>query len=214
MNIKVFVVHYKKLQDRKVHILEQLNKCNITDYEFIEIDRDELKGHNISMFMEGYSASQIAIALSHFHAYRQIRDKYDCGLIFEDDVILSNDFEQIFQEYLTELPDDYDMLFIGDGCGLHIQSDYIFPEQHIYRKCLYPTSWGGNGAGRCGDSYLVSKKCANILCRYIDNLRYKIKMPVDWWLNVAARDNDFIVYWSEPTIVTQGTQTGLFMSSH
>jgi hypothetical protein len=32
-------------------------------------------------------------------------------------------------------------------------------------------------------SKLVDRKC-------------KIKLPSDWWLNVAARDNNFKVYWA------------------
>jgi hypothetical protein len=116
--------------------------------------------------------------------------------------------------YITQLPKDYDMLFIGDGCNLHIENHKLISNQNIYKKCLYPTSWGGDGASRCGDSYIISKKCANKLCEYINNLKDKIKLPIDWWLNVAARDNNFKVYWSEPTIVSQGTQYGTFQSSH
>ena len=212
--MRVFIVHYKKLIDRKSHMLEQLKKNNITDYEFIEIDRDELCNQNISMFQENYSNSQIAISLSHFHAYKQICDKYENGLIFEDDVVLSDNFTDILNKYMTQLPENYDMLFVGDGCNLHIESHRLIPNQYIYEKCLYPTSWGGDGAGRCVDSYLVNKKCAIKLCEYINNLSYKINLPIDWWLNIAARDNIFKVYWAEPTIVTQGTQNGLFQSSH
>jgi glycosyl transferase family 25 len=212
--MKIFVIHYKKLIERKVQILEQFKKYNITDYEFIEIDRDELYKENICMFQENYSNSQIAISLSHFYAYKQISDKYDNGLIFEDDIILSDDFINICNKYITQLPKDYDMLFLGDGCNFHIETDKIIPNNYIYEKCLYPTTWGGDGATRCTDSYLVSKKCAKKICEYINNLSYKIQLPIDWWLNVAARDNNFKVYWCEPTIVTQGTQNGLFISSH
>ena len=212
--MKIFIIHYKKLVDRKTHIVEQFKKHNITDYEFIEIDRDELYDQNISMFEENYSKSQIAISLSHFYAYKQISDNYENGLIFEDDIILSDDFINIFNKYITQLPEDYDMLFIGDGCNLHIEPYRLITDKYIYEKCLYPTRWGGNGAGRCTDSYLVSKKCATNFCEYINKLSYKINLPVDWWLNVAARDNKFKVYWAEPTIVTQGTQNGIFQTSH
>jgi glycosyl transferase family 25 len=212
--MKIFVIHYKKLVNRKQHVLYQFKKFNITDYEFIEIDRDELDKQNISMFQPNYSKSQMAISLSHFYAYEQISANYDSGLIFEDDIILSEDFINIFNMYLTQLPSDYDMLFIGDGCKLHIEPSKIINNKFIYEKCLYPTKWGGDGAGRCTDSYLVNKKCATKLCEYINNLSYKIKSAIDWWINVAARDNNFKVYWSEPTIVTQGTQNGLFKTSH
>lgn len=210
--MRIFVIHYKKLIDRKEHILDQFKKYNITDYEFVEIDRDELD--DTSMFQSKFSTSQIAIALSHFYAYKQISEKYTHGLILEDDIILSNDFENILNKYLSQLPKDYDLFFIGDGCNLHIEPHRLVTNKNVYEKCLYPTRWGGDGASRCTDSYLVSKKCATKMCSYINNLPYKINMPVDWFLNVIARDNNLKVYWAEPTIVTQGTQNGVFKSSH
>uniref|UniRef100_A0A6C0HXH0 Glycosyl transferase family 25 domain-containing protein n=1 Tax=viral metagenome TaxID=1070528 RepID=A0A6C0HXH0_9ZZZZ len=212
--MKIFVIHYKKLINRKIFIISQFEKYNISDYEFIDIDRDELYNYNISMFQQNYDNSQIAILLSHFYAYKQINDKYDNGLILEDDAVLSDNFTDILNKYIIQLPKDYDMLFIGNGCNLHIENHKLISNQNIYEKCLYPTSWGGDGASRCVDSYIISKKCANKLCEYINNLEDKIKLPIDWWINVAARDNNFKVYWAEPTIVTQGTQNGLFTTSH
>ena len=166
------------------------------------------------MFQKNYDNAQIAISLSHFYAYKQTSDKYDNALIFEDDVILCDNFIEKLNNYMTELPQNYDMLFIGDGCNLHIEQHKLISNQNIYEKCLYPTSWGGDGAGRCTDSYLVNKECSKTLCEYINNLSYKINLPIDWWLNVAARDNNFKVYLAEPTIVNQGTQNGLFTTSH
>jgi GR25 family glycosyltransferase involved in LPS biosynthesis len=212
--MKIFVIHYKKLIDRKKHIIDQFKKHNITDYEFIQIDRNELEKENIHMFEKNYSTSQIAISLSHFYAYKQIAEKYEGGLIFEDDVILSNRFTDRLNKYITQLPKNYDMLFIGDGCNLHIEQSVLRPHKYIYKKGLLPTTWGGDGCGRCTDSYMVNKKCAIKLCEYISNLNYQINLPVDWWLNVAARDNNFQVYWAEPTIVTQGTQNGTFNTSY
>jgi hypothetical protein len=106
------------------------------------------------------------------------------------------------------------MLFIGDGCNLHIENHKLIPNKNIYEKCVYPTGRGGDGATRCTDSYIITKTCASKLCEYINNLEDKIKLPIDWWLNVSVRDNNFKVYWAEPTIVTQGTQCGIFQSSH
>jgi hypothetical protein len=101
------------------------------------------------------------------------------------------------------------MLFIGNGCNLHIDSNEIVPNKFIYKKNLNSSS-----ITRCTDSYVVNKKCASKLCEYINTLQYKINIPVDFWLNVAAKDTGLNVYWAEPTIVTQGTQNGLFQTSH
>ena len=213
--MKIFVIHYSKLVDRKKHILEQFEKYNITDYEFIEkYDKDEITEYESNLFDPNYKKSTMSLHLKHNYIYNIIAETYEYALILEDDVILSDNFIEKLNNYITQLPQDYDMLFIGDGCNLHIEKHKLIPNKNIYEKCLYPTSWGGDGASRCSDSYIITKTCANKLCEYIDNLKDKIKLPIDWGLNEAARDNNLKVYWCEPTIVTRGTQNGLFHSSN
>ena len=213
--MKIFVLHYSKLVDRKRHILEQFNKQGIIDYEFIEkYDREDLEDCDMLLFDKCVKKSMMSLMNKHFYVYNIIAENYEYALILEDDVILCDNFIEKLNIYITQLPENIDMLFIGDGCNLHIEKHKLIPNKNIYEKCLYPTSWGGDGASRCSDSYIITKKCANKMCEYINNLKYKITLPSDWWLNVAARDNNFKVYWAEPTIVTQGTQNGTFQSSH
>jgi len=212
--MKIFVLHYSKLVDRKRHILEQFNKQGIIDYEFIEkYDREDLQDCDMLLFDKCVKKSNISLTNKHFYVYNIIAENYEYALILEDDVILCDNFIEKLNNYITQLPENFDMLFIGDGCNLHIEKHKLIPNKNIYEKCLYPTSWGGNGASRCSDSYIITKKCANKMCEYINNLKYEITLPIDWWLNVATRDNNFKVYWAEPTIVTQGTQNGTFQSS-
>ena len=213
--MKIFVLHYSKLVDRKKHILEQFNKQGIIDYEFIEkYDKDEITDYESDIFKKNYRKSTMSLHLKHNYVYKLIAENYENALICEDDVILCDNFIEKINNYMTQIPQNYDMLFIGDGCNLHIEQHKLINNQNIYEKNLEPTSWGGDGASRCSDSYIITKKCANKLCEYINNLKCKINLPIDWWLNVAARDNNFKVYWTEPTIVTQGTQCGLFNTSH
>ena len=213
--MKIFITHYSKLINRKKHMLQEFEKQNITDYEFIEqFNQEDLQECHSLLFETNFKRSMMSLIHKHIYIYSLIAENYDSALILEDDVVLSDSFTDKLNLYISQLPEDYDMLFIGDGCNLHIEQSKIIPNQFIYEKCLYPTSWGGDGATRCTDSYVVSKKCAKKLCEYIKNLSYKINLSSDWWLNVVSRDNNFKVYWAEPTIVTQGTQNGLFSSSH
>ena len=211
---KILVVHYSKLVDRKANILKQFAKYNITNFEFIEkYDKDEITEEQSKCFSLTYKKPSMSLHLKHFYAYREIAIKYNNALIFEDDAILADNFIDKLNKYLLELPKDFDMLFIGNGCNLHIESNELLPNKHIYEKCLYPTNWGGNGATRCTDSYIVNKKCAIKLCEYISQLKTKIDLPIDFWINNAARDNNLKVYWAEPTIVTQGSENGKFNPS-
>lgn len=217
-SMKIFVLHYSKLDERKKSILLQFEKQNIIDYEFIELfDKDTLRDEDKHLFIPNFKPSMISLMLKHFYVYNEIAEKYPEALILEDDVILADNFTTILNNYLAQLPENYDMLFIGSGCNLHIPSNKIIPNCNIYPKDKTPLVYLGNhcnGISRCSDSYVISNKCAKLLCNYLLHLPYKINVPSDWWLNIADKHNNFNVYWAEPTIVSQGTQCGIYKSSH
>lgn len=219
--MKVFVLHYSKLTQRKQYILEQFEKHGITDYEFIEkFDKDTITHEECPEFSEAYvreRRTELSIHLKHLYLYRLMeKEKYEEVLVFEDDVIISDGFVEKLAKYMTQMPTDYDMLFIGNGCNLHIPKRQLIPNKYIYEKCLHETTWGGNGATRCIDSYVIHSRCAKKICDYVAAaavLNMKIELPADWWLNDVARDLGLKVYWAEPTIVRQGSQNGLFSRS-
>jgi len=214
--IKIFIAHYSKLVERKAHMIEQFKKQNITNYEFVEkYDKDELTEKDLSIYtyVPSTRMSVFSLSLKKFYIFQQIRDYHEYALILEDDVILSDNFMDTLQKYMTELPKTYDMLFLGCGLGFHIQPELILPNKHIYRKCLYPTPWGGDGCTRGADCYLMTKECAKKLCWYMYEKKAKPKPHVDFILNDAARDMNLEVYWSEPTLAVQGSVTGLFNTS-
>ena len=216
--MKIFVLHYSKLTRRKQHILEQFAKHGITDYEFIEkFDKDAITDDECPEFSKDYVANrrtELSLHLKHLYLYRlMLSENYEEVLVLEDDVILSDNFMKKLTDYMTQLPKDYDMLFIGNGCNLHIPRNHLVANQYIYANCLHETAWGGNGAARCTDSYIIHQRCAKKLCDYAVVETKKINLSVDWWLNEAARDLVLKVYWAEPTIVSQGSQTGLFNRS-
>jgi GR25 family glycosyltransferase involved in LPS biosynthesis len=218
--LKIFVLHYSKLTKRKQYIIHQFKLHGITDYEFIEkFDKDTITDDECPEFSREYVTTrrtELSLHLKHLYVYRTIvRENYEQALVFEDDVILSNGFMEKLGVYMKQLPTEYDMLFIGDGCNLHIPRNQLKPGQYIYEKCLHETSWGGNGAAKCTDSYIIHQRCAKKICDYIaaTSSTKKIDKPADWWLNETARDLVLRVYWGEPTIVTQGSQNGVFQRS-
>lgn len=206
--LKIYVLHYTKLTDRKSHIDAELKKHNLT-CEFIEVfDQEVLSKEDLSLFRKNLRLSEKSLTLKHKYAYEKIVKEHDFALIFEDDVILDDQFFTKMAQYIEELKRvdrNWDMLFIGNGCNLHIPSKEI-----VAGKCIYAKSHG-NGATRCTDSYLIHKKCAQKLLDYMKD--HTFDKPIDWWLNDALRNIDAKVYWCEPTIVKQGTQHKKFKSS-
>lgn len=211
--MQIFVIHYAKLVERRKNMVMQLIVNNL-DAEFVtQYDRASILETDKMKFRPGYGDADKAITLSHLYCFQQVVDRYDYALILEDDAVFNNQFRIILEKYMKQLPSDWDMVFIGDGCNLHIPYQMIHAQGgNIFKKCLDPTPWGGNGATRCTDSYLISKKCAAAILSEVAKPGYIIDNTIDWWLNEICRKFQFQVYWAEPTIVTQGS-VNMFQTS-
>lgn len=217
-NIMCYITHYTPLADRKVFQEKQMSEYGFP-YIFIEdFDRENLTETSMSRFcLNTISMPCISLFLKHIEAMRLIsRSNHECGYILEDDAIFSKKFSTLFLQILSELPNDYDMLFTGTSLekwNLHIPNDMQKDGQLVYKKCREATKWGGSGATRGTDSILISKSCCARILDYYDKLnRDTINTPIDWWLNDVVRKLNLNVYWCEPTIVAQGSEA-IFGSS-
>ena len=217
-NIKCYITHYTPLADRKVFQKTQMSEHGFS-YTFIEdFDRENLTETSTSKFcLNAVSMPCVSLFLKHIEAMRLIsRSDHECGYILEDDAVFSEKFPILFPQILSELPRDYDMLFTGTSLekwNLHIPDHMQNAGQLVYKKCRGATKWGGNGATRGTDSILVSKSCCAKILDYYDKLnKNNIRLPIDWWLNQTIRKLNLNVYWCEPTIVIQGSET-IFGSS-
>lgn len=208
----IFVLHYTPLKERKAFILEQFVKEGMSA-KFIETsDREVLTAEDLKRFdIEKLKMSEISCSMKHFDAYSAIQTDY--ALILEDDVILAEGFNTTLQTYISQLPNDFDMLFIGSGCNLHIPASITQNSgTNVFLKDNFPSKGGGAGATRCTDSYVITKKCAQKLLR-LKNRNGPIQKPMGWWMNIMIRNHSMKVFWAEPTIVTQGSQTGVFQTT-
>lgn len=207
MNIKCFVVHYPKLHKRKA-LLNKLLEINHMTAQYVDhYDRNTLTIEDKKYFdANRVDNTNMAISLSHFYCYKEILKNYNYALILEDDAIFNNVFSRAIRFYMQHLPSDWDMLFLGDGCGMHIPKNILQKNKncHIFRS----------NSTRCTDSYLVSKKCAEKIIAEIESDGFVCNMPIDHWLNVVINKYDLKVFWAEPTIVTQGSQKNLYNSSN
>jgi hypothetical protein len=84
-------------------------------------DKERLTNEDKSLFVNNFSLAKISLIKKHIHVYGMIANSYDQALILEDDAILCDSFLNKFNEYVKQVPADYDMVFIGDGCNLHIE---------------------------------------------------------------------------------------------
>ena len=115
--MKIYIINLKRRTDRRASILKQLQKFNITDYEFIDafdgllINSDFEANHKV-MNRIGCKLvdNEIACAMSHRLAYNKIIQSGKRGIILEDDAILSESFSNLINADINE---DIDILFFG-----------------------------------------------------------------------------------------------------
>ena len=202
--MKTYVMHYTPLVDRRKHIDRQLRKQNI-DAVFIETE----EGPGI---YKNLDKGPISLFKKHIHTWVAISNGSDpYALILEDDAVLAHDFSAKLDHYISQLPPDFDMLFVGNGLSDNYHLN--IPAGTIGIRTPYTDNAPFNGITRCTDSYVLSKACAYRMLQYLHAVPV-IDLPADHWMNMVACNMNFSkVYWAEPTIVSQGSEIGLFNSS-
>ena len=101
----IFITHYTPLVERKNHISNQLDKYNFK-YEYItNYDRETLTEKELNLFnSHRLRLSEISLSLKHFECYKKIVfENHDYALILEDDVFLSENFEDKLNQYFPYL---------------------------------------------------------------------------------------------------------------
>jgi GR25 family glycosyltransferase involved in LPS biosynthesis len=196
---KYFVCHYTKLSDRKPFVEYQLNKNSI-DFEWIlDFDQENINFETISKSYSNILSnvylgrtlrkSEISLILKHEECLRKIvENRYQNTIIFEDDILLSENFINKLNKYCDQLPSDYDILWIGSCCDLHYSP--IIEGINVYET---------NKGSRCTHAFLISLKCAEMLLNQIKNIYY----PIDFFYNKMILDLNLKNFWAEPELVNQ-----------
>ncbi len=219
MNIKTYIVHCKSLTARKESVLGQIRSFEnvewYTDYDGDELTQDivdewytpnhwyerfvpEFYGGVISP-MRTLGMGSISLVIKHAMIYEKIANgPDDYALVLEDDVLLSPDFD-VIELRMDHAPEDWDMIFIGSCCDLRVPN--AVPDHYFYKK-LSPST-------KCTDSFLITKKTAATLAKALK----PFSLTIDFELNYHLHSNDMNVYWMEPPLVSQGSESGMFEST-
>lgn len=210
----IYVAHYDKLTNRKEYLLHEFNKYNIKNFSFFSnysrdnIDLHELKNFNHELknyIKRDITSSELPYVCNfanHFTIYLDIiKNNYKKVLIIEDDAILCENFTTIFNNYLNQLPHDWDMTFLHNGCDMHAPN--ITPDILWYKV---PST-------RTVCSYMITLETAK---KFVQNL-----LPIDKhkYFNIDHVLNEIIdslhlqVYWCEPVIICEGSENNNYNSS-
>lgn len=215
---KIYIVNYIENVDRRAYIADYLSKYdNIIEFcsfpnrveltsdlihKYYDTDTNKLRMRSDVYGREYFATmmpSEIATAICHYIIFKKsLSEISDRCLILEDDVIFNDNFTN-FNNFLTDTPSDFDCIFIGDGAKLHAEN--VESGKTAYLRTSSVT--------RCTDSIVYTKKLLdNIVSAY-----HKFTQPIDWEMELILRELNARVYWWEPTLVSQGSQTGVYRSN-
>ncbi len=196
---KIYIIHYDKLVERKEHIENQIKDFSNVEW-ILNKNPEDLSDCELSLFRSNLSKGSKSLTMKHIEAFKRIvKNDIDYALIFEDDIILDPDFDVYFELIKEQfLISDFEICFIGNGCGLQID------KKEIGNEYIYDSYY----QSRCTDSYIIKKSlCKKFLDIYIEYDEYY--MNIDHIMNKWFKDYDIKTCWSGKTIVEQGSQKPL-----
>jgi hypothetical protein len=216
-DLQVYVAHCSKFTQRKSFLKKELKKMGLsaqwcTDEPESSLhftDNPDIYKHKLHILNEvdgphgigKIPAGAKAVSWTHLTIWKRIAESQNpYALILEDDAVLEKDFTTRFYDYLRKTPMDWDVIFMGCGAKLHVPSDRVRQGQCAY--LMEPQR------SRCTDSYLINRKASQIISRNV----LPFSFPVDWELGYLLRKYGLRVYWWEPPLVRQGSETGLYRS--
>jgi hypothetical protein len=223
----IYIIHYHQEKERKKYLESELPKFEIPYTFRCLYDRNSPELHDEKYFLNteenknlknnimtkfgkivqtGMDVNTLkgkayrAATLEHYKTYEFIinNTSFEHVLILEDDVRFKDGFKIALTEYETNLPDNYDICYIGSGCDLKLPYNTnkivdIHPQKH----------------SRCSDSYIIKRSAL----KQAVNTALPFFGAIDWDLNYIQMVNNFNVYWATNPQTYQGSQHGHYISS-
>jgi glycosyl transferase family 25 len=205
---KIYVLHVKEgYEDREESIRKQLKDLNL-EFEFLlEHDIPELQEHELAQYFSKehqLRPSELSCSMKHIEALRKIeKSNGKIFLVLEDDVLFSKNTIEILENIkkeLSSIEEDF-VVSLGNAANMYTAKKELKEGTFLYK----------NIENRAADSYLISKKAVRKRLNWLE--KNTTNLPADHMYNFIDNEVKNHIYWLEPTIVTQGSQAGLFTSS-
>ena len=219
--MKTYIIHYTPLYERKEHILKELKQYSINPEFITEFDKEYIDINHLSLFnTKLVTYSEISYFYKQLYCYLKIKNEnINLALILDDDCVLNDNFTENLRLYMSKLPQDWDICYISDICNFHIGENIIKNNiPNVFLKSNEHEVLNGvlsHGSTR-GPAYLITNNAAKKILNKFNDIKINkdiIDKPHDHWLNDVFHEMNFKIYWAEPTIVTGGSEKGIFATS-
>lgn len=194
----IYVCHYSKLRERKQYLRKHFSEVGLEKYEFVELydketwntkelEKEYPKIFGLTPRQTKLKKSEISLTLKYCWIIKDaFEKKYKSILLFEDDVRLADNFIHNFNNFTNQLPEDWDMAWVGSCLNLHAQTE---ANKNVYLM---------NGS-RCTHAFMMSDKCIN---KIINDINHADDCA-DFYFNQLIEKFNLKNYWFEPSLAEQ-----------
>ncbi len=201
----IYVLSVKTFTDRIKHINHEMSKHNL-QFEFIfenDIQNiDSIACEKTFEHQANLSLAAKSLTLKHISAWRKaVEHGHHQILIFEDDVVLSKNFNTKLKhilEYSKNLSPGY-LIFLG-GADTKVPKEFFSSKSPLF-KLNIPTA----------EAYITDLKAIKLRLAWLET--NKVSLPADHATIKMDLDCSISQYWSRIPLVTQGSVFGLFPST-
>ena len=184
---KIYVINMDADTDRLESITNELDNIHTKFIRMPGIIADKaLRSQEANFFGKYFSpTSAIGISEAHRKIWKTVIEKnYSSALCFEDDIKLIDNISDIIPKAMKELPDDWDMVYLG--CITCCSPDKISLIEEIQEKIKptlkkYSTYLNTGGLYYGNEAYAISNKGAQKLLEQLDKINWHIDFDITYY---------------------------------
>lgn len=169
-----------------VGILQSIPSLNANDPD--QLNKFYLDNSEFKTAWDGFKPGELGNFGSHYSAWKYVADNdLDSLLVFEDDVIIYDDFMDKYSLIMNNVPEDYDVMSI-----------FVDPNQYPrYRPDEYVNDYIAKGYQDWSTlCYVISRQGAKKLIKYVHEVG--MDHPTDWFIFRKGHKGIFNVYTVPP----------------
>lgn len=191
---KIYCINLDKRPDRWKAASEQFNKYGIQVERVSAVDGEKSKYFlNSGLNRGNLKCGQVGIIESNINILEEAQQKqYNSILIFEDDVVLSEEIKNI-ESYFHELPSNWDMVWFSGNHNTHVSG--VNPPYDVSEKILkLHSTFAAHAIG-------IKKSMYTAILSGIQRMEH----PLDVYYSLFQKINNCYCFKSVPPIATQAS---------
>jgi glycosyl transferase, family 25 len=200
----VLIVSVRSFHDRIAHMQAEMNRFGIEVEWIFDFDPPQITPELIE---RTFAPSDLRLphqsaVLKHIAAWRACAER-DCRrmLIFEDDVVLADNFPEVLAQAMREADALTTPYLIYLGCGHN---------RYAAGAVDSPTMLVPGGPLPAAEAVVIDRESARMRIQYLE--RHKVTRPPDWLLREMDAELGIPHYWLREPVVEQGSMNGKFSS--